>query len=116
HFSTNRNVLGFGFNMRSPIDGIGAGTRAVDRGRPAGPTITATIDLRDRPDVNDGIVIEDGVVPGGVARPFLQAIMASAAIFGKAPSLRPEQVLDAVERDLESIFEGPYKGALENTL
>ncbi len=67
HFSGNGDVLGFSFRPGRPVRAVGAGHRAPDHDRPAGPCITSVIDKRGGVPVEDGIIIEDAVVPGAVA-------------------------------------------------
>ena len=78
-FSGNGDALGFAYDCdlddgngkRPPVYGIGAGNvwpRQPDKEafRP-GPCITGIIDMRATENVRDGLVIEDGVCPSGLA-------------------------------------------------
>ena len=122
-FSGNGDVLAFGYNNDQPIDGIGFGWKAAaydwktDDERPVGPTITGLIDLRARrdgaADVEHGMVIEEGSIPGGIAG-FLAPVMAAAAArFGKDSD--PGDMLSERARELESLMRGPYHGAVNHT-
>ncbi|MDR3650300.1 MAG: GMC family oxidoreductase N-terminal domain-containing protein [Acidimicrobiales bacterium] len=66
-FSGNGDVLGFAFRPGRPVRAVGSGHRAPDRDSPAGPCITSVIDKREGVALEDGIIIEDAVVPGAVA-------------------------------------------------
>ncbi len=66
-FSGNGDVLGFSLRPGRPVRAIGAGHRAPDRQHPPGPCITSVIDKREGLALEDGIIIEDAVVPGAVA-------------------------------------------------
>lgn len=113
-FTGNGDVLGFGYNNAIPIDGIGYGSRR-DISYPVGPCITGIIDMRNQPNVNDGMVIEEGSIPGGLA-PLLQIAFAQASLLvGKDtdPDLRDN--LRQQARQLESLVRGSYYGAVRNT-
>ncbi len=66
-FSGNGDVIGFAERPQIPVRAIGAGRRPPDPTKPAGPCITAMIDLRKDVPLGDGIIIEDAVVPGLMA-------------------------------------------------
>ncbi len=66
-FSGNGDVLGFAFRSDRPVRAVGSGHRAPDRDNPAGPCITSVVDKRGGVALEDGIIIEDAVVPGAVA-------------------------------------------------
>ena len=78
HFTGNGDVLAFSYNTDEQIDGIGWGHRR--HLPPVGPCITGVIDLRQQPDLDDGMVIEEGSIPGALAG-VLPGIMAAAAHF-----------------------------------
>ncbi len=114
-FSGNGDVLGFAYNADQAIDGIGFGEHSPKGREPVGPCITGIIDLRDRPSVDDGMVIEEGSIPGGLAG-FMPALLAAAA--GVAGSDTDPGVIDALkeaEREAASLLLGAYHGAVRNT-
>ncbi|MGB3280449.1 MAG: alpha/beta fold hydrolase, partial [Pseudorhodobacter sp.] len=94
-FSGNGDVLAFGYNAnlggdtdadakRPLLRGVGAGDNPPDR--PAfqpGPCITGIIDYRspDAP-VTEGLVIDEGVMPGGFALGFSAVFFLNEAITG----------------------------------
>jgi cholesterol oxidase len=79
HFSGNGDILAFSFRKGIEAGSIGAGDRPVDPEHPAGPCITSVADGRaDRP-VEEGIIVEDAVVPGAIAR-FLPIELAGEAL------------------------------------
>lgn len=118
-FSGNGDVLAFSYNNDEPIDGVGVGHEAADfdhsmhKLRPVGPTIAGLIDLRNDDDLDAGMVIEEGAIPGGLGS-LLPAMMGSGALaFGT-----DTDVGDWTEerlRSLESILRGPYHGAVNHT-
>ncbi len=127
HFSVNRNALGFGFDVTEPVRGIGFGDRPPESCPPVGPLITAAVDLRDTPDVDDGLIVEEGVVPGALASGFLAGIATAAAVLsvvrqpGGVPERKPHDgglraTLRALGDTVESAILGPTHGALDRTL
>ena len=118
-FTGNGDVLAFGYNNDVPVDGIGLGVdsagydpKTSDR-RPVGPTITGLIDLRGTPALDDGMVIEEGAVPGGLGS-VVPAIMAAAAKAAGHDTDRGDLVSEAA-REIESLTLGPYHGAVNHT-
>ena len=118
-FTGNGDVLAFGYNNDRAIDGIGFGEQSAaydfrrDSRKPAGPCITGLIDLRATRDVEEGMVIEEGVIPGGIAT-FLPAIMAAAAAaFGNDTD--KGDWFSEKAREVESLVRGAYHGAVNHT-
>lgn len=110
-FSGNGDFLGLGYNGDEPIRGIGLGPRLRPGEPPIGPGTTGGIDLLER----DGLLIEEGTIPGGFS-PFFAAVLSVAAtLAGRGPERR---VLDSIKekvRRLASCVRGPHHGALLNT-
>jgi len=67
HFSGNGDVLAFSLRSGRSVNAVGSGPRTPDRAKLAGPCITSVIDKRDGLPTEDGVIIEDAVVPGAVA-------------------------------------------------
>ena len=59
-FTGNGDVLGFAYNADVPINGMGVGSARSDG---PGPCITSLIDLRNTDRLEDGMIIEEGVIP-----------------------------------------------------
>jgi cholesterol oxidase len=121
HFSGNGDVLGFAYNAEQVINGIGYGNRQPPFQEPVGPCITGIIDMRNRDILNDGMVIEEGSIPGAIASLMPAAFAAvadSEKLLGKAvpPTNDPiaKKIKDAA-RQAESLLLGPHKGAMHNT-
>lgn len=114
-FTGNGDVLAFGYNNNIPINGIGVGDPPVADTDPVGPCITGLIDLRNTSELNDGMVIEEGSIPSGLA-PVLPALMAAgAARYGQDLD---KGLLDALEeraREHQSLALGAYQGAMNRT-
>jgi cholesterol oxidase len=79
-FTGNGDFLGFGYNSDVPINGVGTGLREVQDDKRVGPCITGVIDLREMPgdQPEEGMVIQEGVIPGALSA-FLAAALSTAA-------------------------------------
>ena len=78
-FTGNGDVLAFAYDCGTKIDGVGYGERRPKRRHPTGPCITGVIDTRrqEQP-VRDGLIIEEGAIPGAIADLTAVALGASA--------------------------------------
>jgi cholesterol oxidase len=65
-FTGNGDVLGFGICTEPEIRGIGLGPRRPADEPPVGPTILTVIDATQTQNVDDGIIVEEGVIPGAL--------------------------------------------------
>lgn len=120
-FSGNGDVLGFGWNAKDPIHGIGYGDQPVDRSKPTGPCITTIIDTRETAkDYRDGMTVEEGSIPGALRSILAPSFSAIAALEGKAapkPSIW-NRLLSGLRKLLrigESVVEGAHAGAVDHT-
>jgi cholesterol oxidase len=115
HFTGNGDVLAFAYNNRQPIEGIGFGQAPVTPGHPVGPCITGLIDLRGTATLEDGMVIEEGSIPGAMA-PLLPGGTAFVAhAFGRETATSLHDRAQAAAREAESAVHGAYAGAVRNT-
>jgi choline dehydrogenase-like flavoprotein len=67
-FSTNGDGLHFGFDQNEEVNAVGWG---ADReryalGKPPGPSIVSVLDVRGGQPARDGVLLEDGIVPGAL--------------------------------------------------
>lgn len=111
-FTGNGDVLAFGYNCDQEINGIGFGTG--DEHDIVGPCITSVIDARAGAGA-EGMVIEEGSLPGLLA-PLLPAMFSAAA--GLTGEDTDTGLLDRLQekmRMLESSFRGARHGAVDNT-
>lgn len=114
-FSGNGDVLGFSYNNNKPVNGVGMGDRNPDSHAPVGPCITSVIDAREKPELGDGIIIEEGVIPGAMAK-FLPEIMeAAAAVIGKEKHVGVLEKAKEKVRIAESLLLGAHHGAVHNS-
>jgi cholesterol oxidase len=112
-FTGNGDVLGFGYNNDEKINGVGFGDRTdVD---PVGPCITSVIDARHKPVLEDGMVIEEGSIPGAV-KPLLKPMLftASRAQQGDTDEGWADWAAEKA-REAESLVRGVYHGAINHT-
>jgi cholesterol oxidase len=115
HFSGNGDVLGFAYNADREINGIGFDSHSPAGREPVGPCITGIIDLRDRPSLDEGMVIEEGSIPGGLDG-FMPALLAAAAGLDSTDT-DPGMVdgAEEAERVAASLVLGSHHGAVHNT-
>ncbi|HXW44853.1 MAG TPA: GMC oxidoreductase [Streptosporangiaceae bacterium] len=114
-FTGNGDVLAFSYNGEERVDGVGWGSSPSGRRAQTGPTITGVIDLRGTADVKDGMVIEEGAVPGAVGGILPQAWADAACMLGTNTERSLTDRLREREREVESLLRGPYAGADRNT-
>ena len=115
YFSGNGDVLGFAYNTDRHMDSIGYGDKGLDRFDPVGPCITGVIDLRGQENLDDGIVIEEGVIPGALSVTLPAAFAVQAKIVGKDTDERLFDEVQQFAREFESLIRGAYDGAMKNT-
>ena len=137
-FSGNGDVLALGYNsywqsetdaggqaVQRNINGVGTGRNDVAPANLPGPCITGVIDMRQTPEVGDGLVIEEGVLPGALAPMLTPALFFADAMLGgefaygasqAKPRLLDAQVLgEAVQNDPGSLTGLAYSGAVART-
>jgi len=115
-FSGNGDVLAFTYNSDHPIRGVGWGRRAPDSSRPVGPCISGVIDLRGTETLADGMVIQEGVIPGALSTFVPSALSAAAAAVGRDTDSGLTDDAREATRTLGSLVGGAYRGAVRNTL
>jgi cholesterol oxidase len=116
-FTGNGDTTGFGYNTDHEINGIGLGKKArkqkLDK---PGPCITSVIDIRGQENLHDGIVIEEGVVPGAISATMGTGLAAMAQLGGQDTDEGLADFLSEKWREIKSIVGGAYKGAVKNTI
>ncbi len=114
-FTGNGDVLAFGYNNDMPIDGIGYGPLKPEGRDPVGPCITGIIDLREQSTLQDGMVIEEGSIPGALG-PLMPAVLSIAAkTLGKDTDAGNADAIREKAREWASLIQGVYHGATRNT-
>lgn len=139
-FSGNGDVLGFGYNTdwrqtedqsaerndsRRPVHAVGLGENRIDESASPGPCITGVIDLRQSEDVSDGLVIQEGVIPGALASLLPAGFLMAATQrenfmrYGlNQAKLRLGDVKllsEAVESSVAGLSDWSYKGPISRT-
>ncbi|MCU0896178.1 MAG: alpha/beta fold hydrolase [Burkholderiales bacterium] len=85
-FSANGGALAFGYDQDRPVNAIGWGSdperHAAESGArvPPGPTIVATLDVRAGLPVADGLLIQDGILPGAIAHASHELLTTAATV------------------------------------
>jgi cholesterol oxidase len=115
HFTGNGDVLAFGYDTDEVIDGIGYGAMAPEGRDPVGPCITGIIDDRMQAELDDGMVIEEGSIPGAISGAIPIAMAAIAPWAGTNISTGVGAFVKERTREMESLLGGPYRGAVKNT-
>lgn len=114
-FTGNGDVLGFAYNDDIEVNAVGAGSREPSSfDPPIGPCITGIVDCRGTPQVRDGFVLEEGVLPGPMAELYPGIFRLAADLVGQDTD---EGVVDALRekgRELLSVGSA-YRGAMRNT-
>ncbi|HEX5474612.1 MAG TPA: GMC family oxidoreductase N-terminal domain-containing protein [Vicinamibacterales bacterium] len=113
-FTGNGDVLAFAYNCDQPLNGIGRGELTLSDAN-VGPCITAVIDLRDQPNVDDGMVIEEGSIPGAIRGFLTGAMAAAAAAIGRDTDSGIRDAWHEGTRELAGLVGGAYTGAVHNT-
>jgi len=91
HFSANGDTIGFAYNTDHEVNGIGLGA-VTPNGKPAvGPCSTVMMDARGGVEIGNGMVMEDGAVPGALASVLAPLLAAGAGVLGR--SYRSEKLM-----------------------
>ena len=115
HFGGNGDVLGFAYNTDRHINSIGYGDKGLDMFDPVGPCITGVIDLRGQDNLDDGMVIEEGVIPGALSVTLPAAFAVQAKMVGTDTAKSWADDARQFAREAESLIRGAYDGAMKNT-
>lgn len=115
NLTANGDVLSFAYNNEEAVNGVGAGSHPVQEIGPVGPCITGIIDARYQRELHDGLLVEEGSVPGAISTLLPEALAAAAGVEGR-DGRGLTAMLKAKEREVESLALGPYHGATHNTL
>jgi len=115
-FTGNGDVLGFGYNNDFQIHGIGYGAKARNGSiNEVGPCITSVIDMRNKPELTDGMTLEEGSIPGPVKGILIPAFISLSKLMGRDTDKGFRDFIAERWRAVRSIFGGVYRGAMDNT-
>lgn len=114
-FTGNGDVLGLAYNCDTRIHGIGYGS-AIPEDRPVvGPCITGVIDGRGEAELTDGLIIEEGVIPGALGGFMPELLTLAGRAIGHDTDRGVADLAGETRRELESLLRGPYHGAVDHT-
>ena len=114
-FTGNGDILAFAYNGQKEVNAVGVGEPPKANVPPPGPCITGAIDLRGTDRLEDGMIIEEGVLPSGLAEVVPAIFAVGGKLFGKDTSDGTLDEFQAAIRRAESWMLGAYKGAMHNT-
>ncbi|WP_289355438.1 GMC oxidoreductase [Paenibacillus sp. S-12] len=115
HFTGNGDVLAFGYNTETEVNGVGFGFLDPTSMDPVGPCITSVIDLRNQYALNDGMIIEEGSLPSPLSNIIPAKLALASKQFGEPLSPSVEDRIEEVQRELQSLVQGARTGATRNT-
>ncbi len=115
HMTGNGDVLAFGYNGDRVINGIGWGHRYPEPMPPVGPCITGVIDIREQEKVEDGMILEEGSIPGALGPMLAAGFAGASAVSGHEETTGLGERVKEMGRAAESFAAGPYHGAVRNT-
>ena len=97
-FTSNGDAIALAYNNDVPVNGVGVGNPPKAHVPPVGQAVNGLIDLRDDPDVRDGLAIVECALPSAFA-PLLPALLApGGALFGEHELRSVSDELDALGR------------------
>ncbi len=111
----NGDVLAFSYNSDQEVDGVGWGNRGDGRLGPVGPCITGFIDNRAESELDQGMVIEEGSIPGALADSLPRSMATVSRTVGVDTDSGLADRVKEIGRELESLVHGAYNGAVRNT-
>jgi cholesterol oxidase len=115
-FSGNGDVGGIAYNNDRKTNFVGFGDRDPNRMEPVGPTITGIIDLRDKPELDQGFVIEEGAIPGALESILPATLAKSARLAGQDTDRGFLDKIKEKYRQMVSYLRGAYHGAVNHSL
>ena len=114
-FTGNGDVLAFAWNGQKPVNAVGVGEPSRAEVDPPGPCITGAIDLRHTGPFEDGMIIEEGVLPSGLAEIVPALFNVAGEAVGKETTNGVLDEFQQAVRRAESWVLGSYKGAMHHT-
>lgn len=115
-FTGNGDVLGFGYNNDDQINGIGLGKLANDQIAEVGPCITSVIDMRNKPELENGMTLEEGTVPGPIRGIMPGTLLTFSRLIGlNKDRIFSDSFFKRKWREVVSMVRGPFYGAINHT-
>jgi cholesterol oxidase len=113
-FTSNGDAIAVAYNNDIPVNGVGVGHPPKASVPAVGQAVNGLMDLRDDPDVRDGLAVVECALPSAFA-PMLPALLApGGAALGEHELRSLSDELDALGRAAESLLKGAYQGAVHN--
>ena len=114
-FTGNGDVLAFAYNGDLPVNAVGVGHPPRASAPPPGPCITGAIDMRGAGRLEDGMIIEEGVLPSGLAEILPATFSVASRLFGRDTDSGLVDTMQEQARRLDSFALGAWRGAMHNT-
>jgi cholesterol oxidase len=114
-FSTNADVMSFGYNYDRPVNSVGIGLSGRPKVPPPGPAVVGLIDLRRRRDPLDRVALVEATVPSVMAGLMPMLLASGAKLAPAAAGGGIAGLLANVRRDAESVVSGAYKGPVHHS-
>ena len=114
-FTGNGDVLAFAYNGDQPANAVGVGHPPRASVSPPGPCITGAIDLRGSRRLEEGMIIEEGVLPSGLAEILPGTFSVAHRLFGRDTDVGLIDEVREQTRRLDSALLGAWRGAMHNT-
>lgn len=114
-FTGNGDVLAFAYNGERPVNAVGVGVPPKADVSPPGPCIAGAIDLRASTALEDGMIVEEGVLPSGLAEILPATFHVGGRLFGKDTDSAYLDEFQEAARRLKSTLLGSWRGAMHNT-
>ncbi len=115
-FSGNGDVLAFGYNNDQEVGAVGFGSDHQSKRDPVGPCITSVNDMHGpQKEVTDGMIIEEGVIPGLLGPLLPHLLSAGSVAFGEDTDTGLVDGAKEMLRSAESLLRGFKYGAVLNT-
>jgi cholesterol oxidase len=114
-FSGNGDMVGFSYNTEAEINGIGFGKNEPEGRDRVGPCVAGLIDAREGLPLEEGLILEEGGLPGAIGITLPPAFAAGALATGVETDRSMRARGRRKRRELESTLLGPYTGAVRNT-
>jgi cholesterol oxidase len=112
-FTGNGDVLGFAYNADVPIGGVGVGSTRGGTG--PGPCITGLIDLRGTERLDDGMIIEEGVIPSTLGPMLASSLFMASQLMGRDTASGLQEYAHEKLREFQGFIPGVSVGAVANT-
>lgn len=95
-FSANGDIIAFGYGAKTPVHAIGVGHPAKVEDISVGAVVSGHIEVRDLDHLDNGLCIEEGVIPSALA-PLLPVLF--------VPDGR---LLGALKSLIKGVYKGPF--------